>query len=34
MVAGIEIYEYEPRRLHAKTMTVDGVWATIGSANF
>jgi cardiolipin synthase len=32
--AGIEIYEYEAGLLHAKTMTIDGVWATIGSANF
>jgi cardiolipin synthase len=34
MAAGIEIYEYQPGLLHAKTMTVDGLWATIGSANF
>ena len=31
--AGIEIYEYQAGLLHAKTMTVDGVWATIGSTN-
>ena len=31
--AGVEIYEYRAGLLHAKTMTVDGVWATIGSAN-
>jgi cardiolipin synthase len=31
--AGVEIYEYQPGLLHAKTMTVDGRWATIGSAN-
>lgn len=31
--AGIEIYEYRPALLHAKTMVVDGVWATIGSTN-
>jgi cardiolipin synthase len=31
--AGIEIYEYRAGLLHAKTMTVDGVWATIGSSN-
>ena len=31
--AGIEIYEYQAELLHAKTMTVDGIWATIGSAN-
>jgi len=31
--AGIEIYEYRAALLHAKTMTVDGIWATIGSTN-
>ena len=31
---GIEIYEYQAALLHAKTMVVDGVWATIGSTNF
>jgi cardiolipin synthase len=31
--ARIEIYEYMPALLHAKTMVVDGVWATIGSTN-
>jgi cardiolipin synthase len=32
--AGIRIYEYPHAMLHAKTTTVDGVWATIGSINF
>jgi cardiolipin synthase len=31
--AGVEIYEYQPGLLHAKTLAVDGVWATVGSAN-
>jgi cardiolipin synthase len=31
--AGVEIYEYQPALLHAKVMTVDGIWATIGSTN-
>ena len=31
--AGVEIYKYQPGLLHAKTMTVDGIWATIGSTN-
>ena len=32
--AGVAIYEYSPTtRLHAKTATVDGCWATVGSAN-
>jgi cardiolipin synthase len=32
--ANIEILEFEPTLLHHKTMVVDGVWATIGTANF
>ena len=32
--AGVRIFEYEPTMLHAKTLSVDGVWSTIGSANF
>jgi cardiolipin synthase len=31
--AGIEIYEYQPALLHAKTMVIDGIWATVGSTN-
>ena len=31
--AGIVIHEYQAGLLHAKTMTVDGIWATIGSTN-
>jgi cardiolipin synthase len=31
--AGIEIYEYQAALLHAKVMTVDGIWATVGSTN-
>jgi cardiolipin synthase len=31
--AGVEIYEYQAGLLHAKTMTIDGEWAMIGSAN-
>ena len=31
--AGVEIYEYGPALLHAKTMVIDGVWATVGSTN-
>jgi cardiolipin synthase len=31
--AEIEIYEYRSGLLHAKTMVVDGRWATVGSAN-
>ena len=31
--ANIEIYEYQAGLLHAKTMVIDGAWATIGSTN-
>jgi cardiolipin synthase len=31
--AGVEIHEYTAALLHAKTMVIDGVWATIGSTN-
>ncbi|HEY2987451.1 MAG TPA: cardiolipin synthase [Candidatus Binatia bacterium] len=34
LLGGIEIYEYTAALMHAKTMVVDGVWATIGSTNF
>jgi len=30
---GVEIYEYQPALLHAKTMVVDGVWALVGTTN-
>ncbi|MGQ0481744.1 MAG: phospholipase D-like domain-containing protein [Pseudonocardia sp.] len=32
--AGVRIWEYAPTMMHAKTMTVDGVWSTVGSVNF
>lgn len=31
---GMELYEYDPAMIHAKLMTVDGVCAVVGSANF
>ena len=31
---GIDIYEYQPTMLHAKTLVVDGAWSMFGSANF
>jgi len=33
MIAGVKIYERKNRILHAKSATVDGVWATVGSTN-
>jgi len=32
--AGVLIYEYQPTMLHAKTLTIDGSWSTVGSVNF
>jgi cardiolipin synthase len=32
--AGAEIYEYQPSMIHAKLMTVDGLWTVAGSTNF
>ena len=31
--AGVEVYEYQPTRLHAKTAVIDGRIAIVGSAN-
>ena len=32
--AGVEIYEYNKGIMHAKTLTIDGVWSLVGTANF
>ena len=34
LAAGAEIYEYQPAMIHAKLMTVDGLWTVAGSTNF
>ncbi|MGH7679182.1 MAG: phospholipase D-like domain-containing protein [Gemmatimonadaceae bacterium] len=31
---GVRIYEYATAMMHAKTMSVDGEWASVGSMNF
>ena len=31
---GVEIHEYQPTMLHAKSMVVDGAWSSVGSVNF
>ena len=33
LMAGVSIYEYEPRILHAKVLSIDNSWAILGSAN-
>ncbi|MGH7315434.1 MAG: phospholipase D-like domain-containing protein, partial [Candidatus Rokuibacteriota bacterium] len=30
---GAEIYEYSASMIHAKTMVIDSMWATVGSTN-
>jgi cardiolipin synthase len=32
--AGVELWNFQPSMMHAKTMTVDGLVANVGSANF
>lgn len=34
IAAGVRVYEYLPRMLHAKTIAIDGNWAALGTANF
>jgi cardiolipin synthase len=32
--AGVELYEYNRTMMHHKIMVVDGLWSTVGTANF
>jgi cardiolipin synthase len=32
--AGVQVFEYRPTMIHAKTLTIDGVWSSVGSVNF
>lgn len=32
--AGAHIWEYTPSMIHAKIMTIDGLWSVVGSTNF
>ncbi len=34
LTCGVRIFEYQQTMLHAKTLLVDGAWASIGSNNF
>jgi cardiolipin synthase len=31
---GVEVFEYQPTMLHAKTLCIDGAWSSVGSVNF
>jgi cardiolipin synthase A/B len=31
---GIQVFEYQPTMLHAKTLCIDGIWSSVGSVNF
>ena len=31
---GVRIYEFSPTMIHAKTLTIDGAWSSVGSVNF
>ena len=31
--AGVKIYEWSGKMLHAKTATIDGIWSTVGTSN-
>ncbi len=33
LTAGVKIYNYIPRILHAKTLVIDGTWSCVGTAN-
>jgi cardiolipin synthase len=34
LACGARVFEYQPTMLHAKTLVVDRVWASVGSVNF
>jgi cardiolipin synthase A/B len=32
--AGVHIHEYQPTMMHCKVLVIDGLWSSVGSANF
>jgi cardiolipin synthase len=34
LAGGVKMFEYQPTMFHPKTMVVDGIFSTVGSANF
>jgi cardiolipin synthase len=33
LLAGVQIYEYQPSMIHAKIAVIDGVWSIFGTTN-
>jgi cardiolipin synthase len=31
---GVQLYEYQPTMMHCKVLVIDGLWSSVGSANF
>ena len=31
---GVHVFEYQPTMLHAKALSIDGIWSSVGSVNF
>jgi cardiolipin synthase len=31
--SGVRIFEYQQAKMHAKVITIDGIWANVGSSN-
>jgi cardiolipin synthase len=34
MESGIQLFEFQPTMMHCKVLVIDGVWSSVGSANF
>ena len=34
LAAGIQIFEFQPTMMHCKVLVIDGLWSSVGSANF
>ena len=34
LASGVRIWEYRPTTIHAKTLVVDDIWSSVGTANF
>ena len=34
LIAGAQVFEYQPSMMHAKVLLIDGLWSVVGSTNF